>query len=309
MKVDPALLCQSPASIKGLPRSSKHSSLKCGCRYENCSVNTTQFYVSTHVGVQNMSDNVFSCSGMSTNPLVFSAWLWDWSGWEGFCFFFSSHLTNLPICCHHLLHSGCSRNPSFIACFHCWLFFGGLGAFFVCGEFFVWFGFCLFFNFYFIYLFLKLFRFWFFFFLFVQDPEASQGLAQMILDGLTETMGNPAFVWGAARRQITLQICDNAASAPGFSESPTGTSAKVGRSNCELSYFHLLVKAVKFFVDILTNNASEIYFPQHPTPAFLHKCKKPTTTQHAGLKLTKRREQECMFHPSRRVIMKKWDKK
>lgn len=111
MKVDPALLCQSPASIKGLPRSSKHSSLKCGCRYENCSVNTTQFYVSTHVGVQNMSDNVFSCSGMSTNPLVFSACLWDWSGWEGFCFFFSSHLANLPICCHHLLAQTASETP------------------------------------------------------------------------------------------------------------------------------------------------------------------------------------------------------
>lgn len=139
MKVDPALLCQSPASIKGLPRSSKHSSLECGCRYENCSVNTTQFYVSTHVGVQNMSDNVFSCSGMSTNPLVFSAWLWDWSGWEGFCFFFSSHLTNLPICCHHLLHSDCCRNPSFIAYSHCWLFFGGLGAFFCVWWFFFFF--------------------------------------------------------------------------------------------------------------------------------------------------------------------------
>lgn len=148
LKVDPALLCQSPASIKDLPRSSKHCSLKCGCRYENCSVNTTQFYVSTHVGVQNMSDNVFSCSGMSTNPLVFSAWLWDWSGWEGFCFFFSSHLTNLPICCHHLLDSDCCRNPSFIACSHCWLFLGGFGGFYCVVRcwFFFWLGFCLVFN-------------------------------------------------------------------------------------------------------------------------------------------------------------------
>lgn len=206
LKVDPAPLCQSPASIKGLPRSSKHSSLKCGCRYENCSVNTTQFYVSTHVGVQNMSDNVFSCSGMSTNPLVFSAWLWDWSGWEGFYFFFSSHLTNLPICCHHFLHSDCCRNPGFIACSHCWLFFGGLGAFFVCAGFFVWLGFCLF------VLIFKLIPL-----RFVQDPEVMgftrAVLAQMVLGGLNETMGNPAFLWGATRRQITLQIYHNAASA------------------------------------------------------------------------------------------------
>lgn len=48
--------------------------------------------------------------------------------------------------------------------------------------------------------------------------------------------------------------------APGFAESPTETPRKVGRSNCELSHFHLLVKAVKFFVDILTNSSSEIYF-------------------------------------------------
>ena len=182
LKVDPALLCPSPTSIKGLPTSSKHNSLKCGCRYENYSINTTQLYVSTHVGVQNMSDNVFSCSGMSTYALVFSAWLWGWSGWEGFCFFFSSHLTNLPICCHHLLHPDCCRNPSFIACSHCWLVFFKLIHF--CWS--------------------KIQRWW-----------ASQGLSwhTRSLTVSLRLWGNPSLVWGITSRQITVQIYHNVASA------------------------------------------------------------------------------------------------
>lgn len=122
----------------------------------------------------------------------------------------------------------------------------------MCAGFFVWLGFCLF------VLIFKLTPF-----RFVQDPEVMgftrAVLAQMVLGGLNETMGNLAFLWGAARRQITLQIYHNA--APGFAESPTETPGKAGRSNCKLFHFHLLVKPVKFFVDILTNNASEMYFP------------------------------------------------
>lgn len=76
----------------------------------------------------------------------------------------------------------------------------------MCAGFFVWLGFCLF------VLIFKLIPL-----RFVQDPEVMgftrAVLAQMILGGLNETMGNPAFLWGATRRQITLQIYHNAASA------------------------------------------------------------------------------------------------
>lgn len=90
---DTALLCPSPANTKGLPTSSKHSSWKRGCRYECYSINTTQLGVSTHVGVPNASDNVFSSSGMSTNTLVFSACLWGWSGREKGFASFSAHIS------------------------------------------------------------------------------------------------------------------------------------------------------------------------------------------------------------------------
>lgn len=122
--------------------------------------------------------------GMSTNAVVFSAWLWGWSGWEGFCFFFSSHHTNLPICFHHLLHTDCCRNPSFIACSHCWLF----GVFF---------------------------NFFFFFWSKIQRWWASQGLSwsTRYLTVSPRLWGNPSFVWAIASRQITVQIYRNAASA------------------------------------------------------------------------------------------------
>lgn len=159
--VDPSLLCPSLTRING--QHHQNSSLKCGCRYKNYSINTTQLYVSAYVGVQNMSDNVSSSSGISTNTLVFFVWLWGWSEWEGFCFFFSSHLTNLTIRCHHVLHPDCCRNPSFTACLIAWLFF-------------------LFFSFN------KL-------FFAEQDWEVMSFiravLAHMILDSLTETMGQP----------------------------------------------------------------------------------------------------------------------
>lgn len=54
-------------------------------------MNTTQLCVSTHVGVQSMSDNVFSYSGMSTKALVFSAWLGFGGGGKG-SVSFSAHI-------------------------------------------------------------------------------------------------------------------------------------------------------------------------------------------------------------------------
>lgn len=95
MKGDTALLCPSPTNTEGLPTSSKHNSLKCECRYEYYSINTTQLFVSTHVGLPNMSDNVFSSLRMSANTLVFSAWLWGWSGREKGFASFSAHISQI----------------------------------------------------------------------------------------------------------------------------------------------------------------------------------------------------------------------
>lgn len=89
------------------------------------------------------------------------------------------------------------------------------------------------------------------------------------------------------RKSSTMQLQPE--TAPVLAKSPTETSRKAGRSNCELSPFYLLVKTMKFFVDILTNNASEIYFPLTSYSFVSLQEQKPTTTQHACFKLTKRR--------------------